>query len=158
MKKVTYEELTDLQKKLLDEAEKVMENSYNPYSNFFVGAAILTNDDQIITGTNFENCAYSSTICAERAAIARANAMGCNMYKSVAIIEKGLNFDTQNVTGPCGSCRQVLYEASQISEKNLEIIMSTTKKDNIVISSIEELLPLAFGPKDLGIDVKKYQK
>ena len=158
MKELTYEELTETQKKLLDAAEKAMKNSYNPYSKFFVGAAILTKNDKIITGTNVENAAYGSTICAERAAILRANAMGYRVYKAIAIIAKGQDFDTEDVVGPCGSCRQVLYEFSQISEQNLEVIMSTTKKDKIVISSIEELLPLAFGPKDLGIDVKKYQK
>ncbi|MCK4429042.1 MAG: hypothetical protein KAU95_01605 [Candidatus Aenigmarchaeota archaeon] len=52
----------------------------------------------------------------------------------------------------------MLYEASQISDYNIEIILSTTKKDKIVITSIDELLPLAFGPKDLGMDIKKYQK
>jgi len=51
----------------------------------------------------------------------------------------------------------MLYESAQISERNLEIIMATTQKDKVVVATIEELLPLAFGPKDLGIDVKKYQ-
>lgn len=158
MKTAIYEKLTEIQKRLLDEAEKVMVNSYNPYSNFFVGAALLTKDDKIVTGTNVENAAYGSTICAERAAILRANAMGYRMYKAIAIIAKGQDFDTKEVTAPCGSCRQMLYESSRVSELNLEVIMSTTKKDKIIISSIEELLPLAFGPKDLGINIKKYQK
>ena len=60
MKNVKYEDLSKLEKKLLDEAEKVMENAYNPYSNFYVGAALLTEDDTIITGTNVENAAYGS--------------------------------------------------------------------------------------------------
>ncbi|MCK4805571.1 MAG: cytidine deaminase [Candidatus Pacebacteria bacterium] len=158
METITYEKLTKIQKELLDEAEKVMENSYNPYSHFFVGAALLTKNDKIITGTNVENAAYGSTICAERAAILRANAMGYNVYKAIAIIARGQDFDTKEVSGPCGSCRQMLYESSQVSERNLEVIISTTKKNKIIISSIEELLPFAFGPKDLRIDVKKYQK
>jgi len=158
MKNVKYKDLSKLEKKLLEEAEKVMENAYNPYSNFFVGAAILTKDDKIITGTNVENAAYGSTICAERSAILRANSMGYKMYKAVAIIARGQDFDTTEVTAPCGSCRQMLYESAQISEENLTIIMSTTKKDKILVSSIEELLPLAFGPKDIGIDIEKYQK
>jgi len=158
MKPKTYEKLSEIQKKLLDEAEKVMPNSYNPYSNFFVGAALLTQDDKIITGTNVENAAYGNCICAERAAILRANAMGYRRFKAIAVIAKGLDFDTKEVTTPCGSCRQMLYEASQISGKDLEVIMSTTKKDKIIISSISELLPLAFGPTDLGIDIKKYRK
>jgi len=158
MKNITYGALTEIQKKLLDEAEKAMGNSYSPYSNFSVGAAILTHDGRIVTGTNMENAAYGSTVCAERAAILRANAMGYRMYRAVAIIAKGRDFDTQEVTAPCGSCRQMLYESSQISECDLEIIMSTTNKDKIIIGSIGELLPLAFGPKELGIDIKKYQR
>ena len=157
MKEVKHSELNKLEKELLDEAEKVMETAYNPYSKFFVGAAILSQDGKIITGSNVENAAYGSTICAERAAILRANALGVRTYDKVAIIAKGQDFDTTEVTAPCGCCRQMLYEASQISEKNLEIIMSTTKKDKIIIATIEELLPLAFGPKDLGIDIRKYK-
>lgn len=142
---------------MLNEAEKVMETAYNPYSNFYVGAAILSQDGKIITGSNVENAAYGSTVCAERAAILRANALGIRAFNKVAIIAKGQDFDMTEVTAPCGSCRQMLYESSQISEKNLEIIMSTSKKDKIIIATIEELLPLAFGPKDLGIDIKKYK-
>lgn len=146
-----------MQQKVLDEAAKVMNTAYNPYSNFYVGAALLSQDGQIITGSNVENAAYGSTICAERAAILRANAMGIRTFDKIGIIARGEDFDTTEVTGPCGSCRQMLYESAQISEKNLELIMATTKKDKIVIATIEELLPLAFGPKNLGIDVKKYQ-
>jgi len=157
MKELKYLELDKLEKKLLNEAKKVMKTAYNPYSKFYVGAAILSQDGRIITGSNVENAAYGSTICAERAAILRANALGVRSYDKVAIIAKGQDFDTTEVSAPCGSCRQMLYESSQISEKNLEIIMSTTKKDKIIIATIEELLPLAFGPKDLGIDIKKYK-
>ena len=149
--------LEEIQRKLLDEATKVMDTAYNPYSNFYVGAAILSQDGQIITGSNVENAAYGSTICAERAAILRANAMGIRTFDKVAIIARGEGFDTKEVTAPCGSCRQMLYESAQISERNLEVVMATTKKDKVVVATIEELLPLAFGPKDLGIDIKKYQ-
>ena len=135
-----------------------MENSYNPYSKFFVGAALLTKEDEIITGTNVENAAYGDAICAERSAIVRANAMGHRIFKSIAIITKGEGFDTTEPSAPCGSCRQVLYEFSQIAEKDLEIILSSTKKDKIEVTSINELVPSGFGPKDLGIDVKKYQE
>ncbi len=157
MKKVKYEKLEDVQQRLLNEAEKVMNTAYNPYSNFYVGAALLAQNGMIITGSNVENAAYGSTVCAERAAIFRANAMGIRNFSKVAIIAKGKNFDTDKVTAPCGNCRQVLYEFAQVSGRNLEIIMATTKMDKIVIATIEELLPLGFGPKDLGIDMKKYK-
>lgn len=158
MKQTTYNKLEDLKKRLIDAAAQAMETAYNPYSNFYVGAALLTKDNQIITGSNVENAAYGSTICAERAALLRANAQRCRMFQSIAIIARGEEFDAKEPASPCGACRQMLYEASQISGKNLEIILSNTDKSKIIITSIEELLPLAFGPKDLGVNIKNYQK
>ncbi|MCK4797695.1 MAG: cytidine deaminase [Spirochaetes bacterium] len=156
MKTTNYKGLTNPQKNLLDAAEKAAETAYNPYSQFFVGAALLTHNDIIITGSNIENASYSCAICAERAALSRANAMGHKKYKSIAIIARRLDSKIEEVITPCGICRQMLYEASQVSENDIEIIMSNTKKDKIIISSIKELLPLAFGPKNTGVDVKKY--
>lgn len=156
MRQIPYENLHDVQKKLLARAESVMKTAYNPYSHFYVGAA-LENNWKIVTGSNVENAAYGSTICAERSAILRANSMGMRNFGRLAIIARGENFDTTEVTGPCGSCRQMIYELSQVSGKDIEIIMSTTKKDKIIIATIKELLPLAFGPLDLGIDITKYK-
>lgn len=156
MQNVQYKDLTDIQRRAVDEATLVLENSYNPYSHFYVGACLISNDGKLISGTNFENSAYGSTICAERSAVLRANAMGIRRFVGIAINARGESFDTQDVTGPCGSCRQVLYEISQVSGCDLEVILSTTKKDKIVITTIRELLPLAFGPVDLGIDISKY--
>ncbi len=157
MKEVNYDDLSSIQKEMLTEAEKVMETAYNPYSHFYVGAALLSQNGQIISGSNVENAAYGSTICAERSAILRANAKGIRTFNGIAIIARGEDFDTTEATAPCGSCRQMLYESSQISERNLEFVLSTSKKDKIVLATMDEILPLAFGPKDLGIDVKKYQ-
>ncbi|OGZ05281.1 MAG: cytidine deaminase [Candidatus Lloydbacteria bacterium RIFCSPHIGHO2_01_FULL_49_22] len=147
-----------MQSTALDEALLVLENSYNPYSHFCVGACLYTQDGKLVSGTNVENAAYGSTICAERSAILSANALGIRRFIGIAIIARGENFDTTEVTGPCGSCRQMLYELSQISNCDLEIVLSTSKKDKIIVTTIKELLPLAFGPVDLGIDITKYQK
>lgn len=157
MKEVKYEQLEPLRKLLLDDAARVMPKAYNPYSHFYVGAAILDKSGNIIAGANVENAAYGSTICAERAAILHANARGLRLFESIAIIARGETFDTTTVTAPCGSCRQMIYESSQLAETDLEVIMSTTKKDKIIVATISELLPLAFGPKDVGVDVKKYR-
>lgn len=158
MKNTNYNDLSKIQKTLVDEAKKVMETAYNPYSHFYVGAALHTNDNQVITGSNVENSAYGSSICAERSALLRANAMGKRMFDSIAIIARGEDFDIDEPTAPCGSCRQMLFEASQISGCDMEIILSNTNKDNIIITSINELLPLAFGPNNLNIDISKYRK
>jgi len=158
MREIKYSDLVDLQRQALDEAARVMENAYNPYSHFYVGACLISVDDQLIGGANVENSAFGSTICAERAAILRANAMGIRIFSGVAIIGRGDNFDTSEVTGPCGSCRQMLYELVQLSGYDLEVIMSTTKKDTIIVATMNELLPLAFGPVNLGVDVSKYRR
>ena len=87
MREVKYKNLEEMQRRVLDEAAKVMNTAYNPYSNFYVGAALLSQDGQLITGSNVENAAYGSTICAERAAILRANAMGIRTFDKVSINE-----------------------------------------------------------------------
>ena len=158
MGEVQLAQLSPQHRELLDAASVSMDNAYNPYSKFYVGAALRTIDGQIISGTNVENAAYGSTICAERGAIMRAVAQGKTMYGSLAIVARGESFDTQQITGPCGSCRQMLFEFSQVAGKDLEIILATTRLDKIVTTSIRELLPFAFGPLDLGIDVTKYQR
>lgn len=157
MQKARLEQLTILQKKALDEASRVLECAYNPYSHFYVGACLFSDNDEFVAGSNFENAAYGSTICAERSAVVRANAMGVRKFRGIAIIARGENFDTADVTGPCGSCRQVLYEISQISGDDLEVVLSTTQKDKIIVTTIKELLPLAFGPIDVGVDLAKYR-
>ena len=156
MQEVKYESLDDVQKNLLAEAEKVMETAYNPYSKFYVGVALLSKDNEVITGSNVESDSYGSSICAERAALLRANAKDIRSFKKVALIGRGEDFNTKEVTAPCGECRQALFEFAQLTGIDFEIIMSTTKKDKIIISTIKELLPLALGPKDLEVDVKKY--
>lgn len=158
MKYVQYSDLTQVQKRLLDAADKAKENAYNPYSHFYVGAALLSQDGEIISGSNVENSAYGSTICAERSALLAANALGKRMINSLAIIVRGEDYKTQEPSAPCGACRQMIYEQSQISDKDIEILLSNTDKSKIIITTISELLPLAFGPKDLGIDISKYMK
>lgn len=150
MKNTAYNDLTALQQSALDEATRMLDRAYDPYSRFAVGACLYTPDGQLVGGANFANAAYGDTICAERAAVLRANAMGLREFQGIAIIARG-DIDTTVVTAPCGSCRQVLYEVSQLSNTDLQVVLSTTKKDTIVVTAISELLPLGFGPKDLRV-------
>lgn len=154
---VNFEELRGGEKSLLLKASEALKFAYNPYSNFSVGAALLTLDGTIITGSNVENAAYGSTICAERAAILRANAVGIRNIMSIAVIGRGKDFDCPNIVAPCGSCRQMLFEAAQVSDVDIAVIMSNTKMNRVVIAPISELLPFGFGPKNLGIDVSSYR-
>lgn len=147
---IKYQDLSKEQQELLDAASQAMDNSYSPYFHFNVGSALRTIDDEIITGTNVENAAGTS-ICAERSAILRANAMGKRKIKSIAVIGRPEGGQVSGPITPCGFCRQVIFESSQISDTDIELIMSNTAKDKIIISHISTLLPLAFGPKDLGV-------
>lgn len=157
MQHTSYSKLSPSQQKLVNAAEEVMKNSYNPYSHFFVGAALLAKGGTIISGTNVENAAYGSSICAERSALLRANAMGFRQFDAVSVIVRGETVDVQEPSAPCGSCRQMLNEVAQLAGKDLVVILSNTKKDKIILSTIHELLPLAFGPADLGVDIQKYR-
>lgn len=158
MQNKVYNDLNELEKNLLDAAEKAMAFAYNPYSGFYVGSAFLSEKGQIFIGSNVENAAYGSTICAERATILNANSSGVRLFLKIALIGRGENFETREVVTPCGSCRQMIYEVAQISKKDLEVIMANTRKDKIVVATINELLPLGFGPRELGIDIEKYRR
>ena len=121
-------------KELLEQAHRAKEMAYAPYSNFKVGATILTNDGQIIDGCNVENAAYGSTMCAERTAIYKAVSMGYKPgdFKAIAIASSGKNFS------PCGACRQVINEFGE----DIEIIFEWD--DVLVCQALKEVLPYNF--------------
>ena len=150
MKNVDYDNLTALQKGWLHAANATLDKAYNPYSHFAVASAILTIEGKTFTGVNVENAAYSPGNCAERTAIFSAIANGHKEFKAIAIIAKPDKGITKKVTAPCGVCRQVIFEFSQVSGIDIEVIMATTDMKKIIISTINELLPLGFGPADLG--------
>ena len=156
MKKINYKKLTAIQQELLMAAQGALKNAYNPYSGFAVGAALLSLKGEIITGANVENAAYGSSICAERAALVRANAMGIRKFSQLAVIGQAASGATTVVTAPCGACRQMIFEAAQLSGRDIKVIMADTKMTKIVIATISELLPLAFGPKDLKVNIEKF--
>ncbi len=120
---------------LIEHARIAQKNSYAPYSNFNVGAAVLTEDDEIYIGTNVENVSYGLSNCAERSAIFNAISHGKKKIKAIAITS-----NSDNLTPPCGACRQVIKE---FSDKNTIVIMS--KNDNTYIEKyIDDILPLSF--------------
>jgi cytidine deaminase len=154
-KELSYKDLSSEQKKLLAAAEEAMHTSYSPYSHFYVGAAVLNGDGRIAAAANVENAAWAS-ICAERSAIVKANSELMRDIKAIALIGRGKNSESEDVIAPCGVCRQVIYESAQLAGKDIDVIMSNSQKTKIIIASIHELLPLAFGPKDLRVDLSEY--
>jgi cytidine deaminase len=124
-------------KNLIEQAKKARENSYSPYSNFKVGAAILTRSGKIYSGTNVENASYGLTVCAERIAIFKAVSEGekGNFIKAIAIV-----LDAPEYGAPCGACRQVINE---FAEPEAYIVMATIS-GNYKIEQLKTLLPYAF--------------
>ena len=158
MKTVHWKELESWQQNLLKKAEAVMKNAYNTISHYYVGAAVLTKKGNIYQGTFAENASLGLTICAEPAAILAANTAGERTFKAIAVIGAHEKFASKEPVTPCGRCRQFISEFAQLSGKDILVISSNTKKDKIYLAMISELLPLAFGPNDLGLDLKRLRK
>lgn len=151
---MTIQELKPEYQKLLKAAINNLDKSYAPYSKFNASAAVLISDGGIITGNNIENAAWAS-VCAERAAILTANTNGKRDIIAIAVtgIIRDANGKTTAVpepVAPCGTCRQFIFEFAQISNHDIDVIMSNTDGSKVVIKTINELLPMAYGPKDLG--------
>lgn len=125
---------------LVKKAYEGRANAYAPYSNFKVGAAVLTENDTIYTGCNIENASYGATNCAERTAIFKAVSEGHQKIKAIAIV--GVEND---YTYPCGICRQVIAE---FATKDIKIILGKSHTEYIV-KTMEEILPGAFTKEDL---------
>lgn len=125
-------------KELIKKALEAQKMSYSPYSNFSVGAAVLTKDGKVYTGCNIEIASYSPTICAERTAIFKAISEGSQRIQKIAVVGDA------NPTFPCGVCRQVIREFG----KDAEVIIANSE-DEFSIYTINELLPHSFGPEDL---------
>jgi cytidine deaminase len=124
---------------LLHSAREALKHSYSPYSQYPVGAAILTEDGRIFTGTNIENSSYSLTICAERVAVFKAVSEGATRIVGVAVV-CGLG----NECMPCGACRQVI---SEFSSDAWVVIEDSTGAPRTV--PLTDLLPQAFSGKNL---------
>ena len=125
-------------KALIRKALDAQKMAYVPYSNFHVGAALLTEDDEIFTGCNIEISSYSPTICAERTAIFKAISEGHQKVKAIAIVGDA------NFTYPCGVCRQVIREFGRDA-----IVIIANSEDDYKEYKLDELLPYSFGPENL---------
>lgn len=128
-----------MEQNLIEKAIKARLRAYAPYSNFRVGAAVLTIDGSVYTGCNIENASYGLTLCAERVAIFKAVSDGKHDIKTVVIAA-----DTSGPVVPCGACLQVM------AEFNVKEIVMVNLSGNKINMSLKEMLPLAFTNKDLG--------
>lgn len=120
-------------KELFRMAVEASENAYAPFSNFHVGAALLTEDGKVFTGVNIENSSYGATICAERTAMVKAISEGARDFQSIAIAGNG------GTSWPCGICRQFMYEFCP----DIRVI-SGENEDELQVYTLKELLPEGF--------------
>lgn len=125
--------------KLIESSIEAKKFSYSPYSKFRVGAALLTDDDEIITGCNVENASYGLTICAERVAIFKAYSEGKRKFKAIAIAS-----DDKNFCPPCGACRQIIWELCG----DIDVILIDGNKNTKTFKA-SEFLPFPFGDENL---------
>jgi cytidine deaminase len=120
---------------LVELAKAARQSAHAPYSNFDVGAAVLTTDGRVWTGCNIENSTYSLTMCAERVAIFKAVSEGAREIAKIAVVA-----DTENLTPPCGCCRQMIWEFAA----DETIVIMANLSGEVLKCEVKELLPKAF--------------
>ena len=129
----------ELRAKLIQLADEARERAYAPYSNYWVGAALVTPSGKYFTGANVESAAYPTGMCAERVAIFKAVSEGEREFVALAVV-------TSNGGTPCGACRQVMAEFGL----DTVVLIADAQGNQKQEASVSELLPGAFGPGDLG--------
>ncbi len=134
-------------KELLEAAKRARSNAYTPYSNFRVGAALLTTDGRVFLGANIENSSYGATICAERSAFAGAVSSGARSFEAIAIVGAPGGQEPDAPCPPCGICRQFLNEFSD-GRMSVYVARSVTDYEKNDLSS---LLLHGFGPRNLDL-------
>lgn len=137
-------ELNSIEIELVQKAKDVLLTSYSPYSHFRVGAAVLLENGEIIAGSNQENGAYPSGLCAERVALFYAGAKYPKVpVVSIAIVASYMDEIVKSPISPCGACRQVMIEYRNIGNKPYSVIM--VGQDKIVrVEDVRFLLPFSF--------------
>ena len=130
------DEVRDL---LVQAAREAARQAYCPYSNYRVGAAVLSGDGQVYTGCNVENASYGLTMCAERVAVFKATSHGCRAFAALAVA----GGSGANPASPCGACRQVLAEFA--AAETPVFIAPLRKGGHVTGTTLGALLPMAFG-------------
>lgn len=132
---------------LIDTALEQRSLAYAPYSGYRVGAALLASDGKIYTGCNIENAAYTPTICAERTAFFKAVSEGVRDFEAICIAG-GSGETPAGYSAPCGVCRQVMRE---FCDPQTFLIILATGREKYDMYTLEQLLPMSFGPENLDL-------
>ena len=146
----SIDELDEKDAELLKEARDVTQQAYAPYSNFHVGAAARLSNGEMLTGTNQENASYPVGICAERVLLSTIS----SLYPDMPIDSMAVSYNSESVKSdhpisPCGMCRQFLQEFEQ-RVGTIRLILGGMEGKVYIISSVSQLLPLAFTSEELG--------
>lgn len=145
MQLMQYDEMNPEERMLVDNAKEATYNSYAPYSNFCVGAALLLDDGTVVPGCNQENSSYPCGICAERSAVFAAGASHPDkkiLAICVAARDSSGNFTTRPIS-PCGACRQVLSETEDRCGNSMKVMLYGTE-GTYILKSAKDLLPVSF--------------
>jgi cytidine deaminase len=146
------EDLDAESKLLLENAKATLPHAYAPYSNFQVATAVLLNDGTVVTGTNQENAAYPSGMCAERVALFTvASQHPGKKIKKLLVLAKLASQSELAPATSCGPCRQVMLEFEQRQHQPFEVIMQTQQHEWIKAPSAESLLPFCFSNESLQV-------
>lgn len=145
IEQLSMDELSPEYVRLVEKARAATYRSYSPYSHFRVGAAILLDNGEIVSGSNQENAAYPSGLCAERTACFFAHAAYPeSRMEAIAIAARGVDGEyLDNPISPCGGCRQALVEYENLDGKSMKVILVGANKVYLV-PSVKDLLPFAF--------------
>ena len=146
----SMEELTLLDRELLEHAKNAVDSAYAPYSHYKVGAAVRMGNGKIITGANQENMAFPSGLCAERVALFAATSANPGIeVKAIAVTAKSLQFPVEKPVTPCGSCRQAIIEYEMLSSEKIRIILMGETGKVLIIDGMDSLLPISFKEEGL---------
>lgn len=138
-------ELSQEDQQLVEKAYSISEKAYAPYSKFHVGAAVLLENNEIVLGSNQENIAFPSGLCAERVALFYAGAnFPQQIVKKIVIVAKGDLVPMDKILSPCGGCRQVMLETEVRQKTPYEVILVSQNGQTIIFNAAIDLLPFAF--------------
>ncbi|MCZ4408087.1 cytidine deaminase [Cryomorphaceae bacterium 1068] len=148
------DELSADDRLLFNQAIEASKSAYAPYSKFSVGAAVLLENGEVVKGSNQENMAYPSGLCAERVALFAAASNFPNIpFKALAIMAQPISSGQDTEVTPCGSCRQVMLEYERILSQDIRIITGAPNGPISIIENARSLLPMAFFDAGLGKDI-----
>ena len=147
----SLDELPAKYKSLMLEAHDAAKTAYAPYSDFHVGAAVLLSNGKIVKGSNQENAAYPSGLCAERVAVFASSVQYPNVkIEAIAVTAMPGNKEEPVMASPCGACRQVMVEYEHLYHQEIRFIMYGSMNKIIVLDSIKVLLPFSFNSDQLS--------